>query len=81
MTLWLYGFSESAAKLARGVSVIDGGSGIELRDKCVEYGWLAKMRRSVLSCAWSVAVPMLKRSFNDFHAIQTVPFGNCECHK
>ena len=53
--------------------MIDGGSGIELRDKCVEYGWLAKVRRSVLSCAWSVAVPMLRRSFNYFHAIKKVP--------
>ena len=70
---WLYWISESIAKLARGVSMIDGGSGIELRDKCVEYGWLAKVRRSVLSCAWSVAVPMLKRSFNNyFNAIKTV---------
>ena len=80
MTLWLYGISESAAKLARGVSMNDGGSGIELRDKCEEYGWLAKVRRWVLSCAWSVAVPMLKRSFNDFHAIKTVPYENCESH-
>ena len=44
--------------------MIDGGSDIELRDKCVEYGWLTNMDRWVLSCAWSLAGPMLNRSFN-----------------
>ena len=46
--------------------MIDGGSDIEVRGNCVEYGWLAKVRRWVLSCAWSLAVPILNRSSNSF---------------
>ena len=62
--------------------MIDGGSDIELRDNCEEYGWLAKVRGWVLSCAWSLAVPILNRSFNSFHVTikKTAPYGNCESH-
>ena len=41
--------------------MVDGGSHMELRDKFVEHGWLAKVHRWVSSCAWSLAVPMLNR--------------------
>ena len=58
-----------------------GGSDTEVRDNRVEYGWLAKVRRWVLSCAWSLAVPIVNRSFDSFHVtIKKVPHGNCEGH-
>ena len=48
----------------------------------VEYGWLAKVHRWVLSCAWSLAVPMLNRSFNSLHATikEKVTHSNSESH-